>query len=261
MARSRGTALAIPLLAVVLLTRLAIPLGGDRTVAETPGSLADGQRPVVTAAVTPRTDPLPAPPLEIRGSGWGHGVGLSQYGAQAQALDGRSAAHIVGHYYPGTNLSAADPATASQPVRVGLFANRLDAGEVHVAARGRLPGPPTSPVRIRLSPGQGTHELSAGEAWRVRLAGGHYELATPAGVVVDRGPGPVQAQPAAPAGANPGLLSLPQLGVPGDHLAGTFQWGELEITSHGGRMQPVLVVGLEDYLRGVAEMASAWAGS
>lgn len=201
---------------------------------------------------------MPAPPLEIHGSGWGHSVGLSQYGAQAQALDGRSAAQILGHYYPGTSLGATDSATAGQPVRVGLFANRLEAGEVHVAARGRQPGPPTSPVRIRLSPGQGDHELSAGEVWRVRLAGGHYELITPAGAVVDRGPGPVQAQPAAPAGANPGLLALPQLGAAGDHLAGTFQWGQLEITSHGGQMRPVLVVGLEDYLRGLAEMASAW---
>ena len=38
------------------------------------------------------TSPAQAVPNEwiIVGSGWGHGVGLSQYGALGQALDGRS---------------------------------------------------------------------------------------------------------------------------------------------------------------------------
>ena len=53
------------------------------------------------------TSPASAVPNEwiIVGSGWGHGVGLSQYGALGQALDGRSWQDILNHYYPGTNLS------------------------------------------------------------------------------------------------------------------------------------------------------------
>lgn len=38
----------------------------------------------------------------FRGRGWGHGVGLSQWGAQALAGDGWSAERILEHYYPGT---------------------------------------------------------------------------------------------------------------------------------------------------------------
>lgn len=38
------------------------------------------------------------------GSGAGHGVGLSQWGARRMALDGRSYREILGHYYPGTSL-------------------------------------------------------------------------------------------------------------------------------------------------------------
>ena len=38
----------------------------------------------------------------FRGRGWGHGVGLSQWGAMAMAKAGWKAESILGHYYPGT---------------------------------------------------------------------------------------------------------------------------------------------------------------
>ncbi|MEG1153615.1 MAG: stage II sporulation protein D [Ruthenibacterium sp.] len=39
--------------------------------------------------------------------GYGHGVGLSQYGANAMASAGKTHAEILAHYYPGTVLGAA----------------------------------------------------------------------------------------------------------------------------------------------------------
>ena len=36
--------------------------------------------------------------------GWGHGVGLSQYGADGMARQGRTYQEILQHYYPGTSL-------------------------------------------------------------------------------------------------------------------------------------------------------------
>ncbi|MBQ9404247.1 MAG: stage II sporulation protein SpoIID, partial [Synergistaceae bacterium] len=36
------------------------------------------------------------------GRGWGHGVGLCQYGAMAMAEQGYKAEDILAHYYPGT---------------------------------------------------------------------------------------------------------------------------------------------------------------
>jgi stage II sporulation protein D len=38
----------------------------------------------------------------FHGRGWGHGVGLSQWGAQALAKEGWTAKRILEHYYPGT---------------------------------------------------------------------------------------------------------------------------------------------------------------
>ena len=37
--------------------------------------------------------------------GYGHGVGMSQAGAQAMAASGSRYADILAHYYPGTQLS------------------------------------------------------------------------------------------------------------------------------------------------------------
>lgn len=64
-----------------------------------------------------RTTPDPTPALRIDGRGWGHGVGMSQYGAYAMSRAGHDVADILGHYYPGTQLSTAD---ATRPIRVGL---------------------------------------------------------------------------------------------------------------------------------------------
>lgn len=38
-------------------------------------------------------------------TGYGHGVGMSQYGANAMAKEGKSYKEILSHYYPGTTLS------------------------------------------------------------------------------------------------------------------------------------------------------------
>ncbi len=44
--------------------------------------------------------------LVCRGAGWGHGVGLCQTGAMAQAKAGRSAEQIIAFYYDGSRVAA-----------------------------------------------------------------------------------------------------------------------------------------------------------
>ena len=43
----------------------------------------------------------------FNGTGWGHGVGMSQYGAKGMAESGFSYVDILLHYFPGTNLENA----------------------------------------------------------------------------------------------------------------------------------------------------------
>ena len=55
--------------------------------------------------------------LTIRGAGFGHGVGMSQYGAYGFAQQGTGYAEILAHYYRGTSLGAVE---AGRTVRVLL---------------------------------------------------------------------------------------------------------------------------------------------
>ena len=61
--------------------------------------------------------------ITFTGSGWGHGVGMSQWGAYSRTLAGHSVAEILGFYYEGTELvenygrsgTAADPEPTPTP--------------------------------------------------------------------------------------------------------------------------------------------------
>src|SRR3982750_3097349 len=44
----------------------------------------------------------------IRGAGFGHGVGMSQYGADGYAQHGKDYRYILAHYYTGTKLGRLD---------------------------------------------------------------------------------------------------------------------------------------------------------
>jgi stage II sporulation protein D len=46
--------------------------------------------------------------VELRGEGYGHGVGLCQFGAQGMARGGADAAAILRHYYAGIDIGRAD---------------------------------------------------------------------------------------------------------------------------------------------------------
>lgn len=56
---------------------------------------------------------------KIKGAGFGHGIGMSQYGAYGYAKAGTGYAAILSHYYTGTTLATA----ASKTIRVLLRPN------------------------------------------------------------------------------------------------------------------------------------------
>ncbi len=63
-------------------------------------------RPVAPDRFTSLAADSPQPALElvVDGRGFGHGVGMSQWGAYAMALQGRSYEQILRHYYRGVDL-------------------------------------------------------------------------------------------------------------------------------------------------------------
>lgn len=65
--------------------------------------------------------------VEFNGAGWGHGVGMSQWGAYSQAKAGRSYSTILAHYYTGTELKGYDVASPGHPdLLVNLVGDRTD---------------------------------------------------------------------------------------------------------------------------------------
>src|SRR4051794_21240834 len=69
----------------------------------------------------------------VRGAGFGHGVGMSQYGALGYAQHGASYPEILSHYYSGTSLGVAP----SNPVVRVLLASPRVASSAARRARAR----------------------------------------------------------------------------------------------------------------------------
>lgn len=98
-----------PLVLLALIASLVAPIGA---------AAQDGEVQLRAAVAD---TPAPRPALQFHGSGWGHSVGMSQYGAYAQALSGRDFRAILGTYYPGTALEDRAASVSDLPVKVGLF--------------------------------------------------------------------------------------------------------------------------------------------
>ena len=170
--------------------------------------------PTTPAAVTATT-------FLVSGRGWGHGVGMSQYGALGYAQEGWTHDQILGHFYSGAELG---PAAVAR-VRV-LVAEAKAAVTVRSSA----------PFRVRDVFGK-TYPLPAGAVplgpkLRVTVNGTPTELAGP-------------------------LLFLP--GTAPLEVDRPYR-GQLAVAVTGQKLDAINVVGLEQYLQGVVaqEMPSSW---
>ena len=173
---------------------------------------------------------LPSPTaFVLAGGGWGHGVGMSQWGAFGQAKVGRDYRAILGHYYPGTSLG---PSPVSVPAKLRvLVADGV--GAVSVTAQGT----------ITVVDAAGTKAQVDGQ---VTLG---PKLTLPAG---------------AAATGKPAALSDPVTlrTTAGGRLVvgGKAYRGALRVVRAGKKLQLVNVVSLETYLLGVVpgEMPKDW---
>jgi stage II sporulation protein D len=176
----------------------------------------------------------------FKGRGWGHGVGMSQYGARGQALAGRRAAAILRHYYRGTRLTTAPTRTvkvllAEGAARVAVSSPRRWRA-VGAAAGGR------GHRSVRLA-GRAVLTVRAGAGGRTVLLRGSRRVATFAGGV--------RLVP-----ARRGSVAWGQ----GSPRADRRYRGEVRAVPSGGGLDLVNAVGLEDYLKGVVprEMPPDW---
>ena len=157
----------------------------------------------------------------VNGAGFGHGVGMSQYGAYGYAKHGFKYDQILTHYYTGTTIGA----TNDQSVRVLL----LDGvGGVSFSGAGSACG-------VGLKPGKG---------YVAKRKGGGIVLRTKKGRLAAR------------CGAVMTATGAPNVFVKGK---GTYH-GALEVRASTNGLDAINVVGLEDYVRGVVarESPASW---
>lgn len=129
---SRGTrAGRVPAVAAMLFVSLLLATGSAplAVLAETPGSSV-GQGSAPTAGPTSLGETI-----TFYGRGYGHGVGMSQYGARGRAQAGQDAATILGQYYQGATLAPIDPATR---IRVLILSKWTATADRPLLVYGRL---------------------------------------------------------------------------------------------------------------------------
>ena len=162
--------------------------------------------------------------LVFTGHGWGHGVGMSQYGAYGYAQHGWTSQQILAHYYPGTTVGKAPVSR----VRV-LLADKVKTLTISSGV----------PFTVRDGLGK-THTLAAGA-----LSLGATLLVTADGQATPQAlPPPLTFRPGA---GGPLTLKLPYR-------------GQIQVDVVDGKLRAIGIVGLEQYLYGVvpSEMPSTW---
>jgi stage II sporulation protein D len=202
------------------------------------------RRLAVFAATVAAAAAVAAPATQARtvytltGHGWGHGIGLSQYGALGYAQHGWAYDAILAHYYTGTTLK-----TLSSSVQ----------------------------MRIQLSSGHSSYAISGASKITVVDEGGTKSKTIPSGSYrVERGTRGLRVVDAATnarvvkhltgpvrLGASRALRVDSTVGIGWAH----DHWhGYLRVIRSGGSLMLVDVVPLEYYLRGVvpSEMPSSW---
>jgi SpoIID/LytB domain protein len=218
--------------------------------------------------------------FSVLGHGWGHGHGLSQWGAQGAASQGVDADTITSTYYPGT----AKAVLANSPIRVLLQADEGRDTQVYAAsglkvtdnATGKTEVLPGGPARWRATVDAAGLHLSSltGSTWTPYAIGSGSAAPSPSASASpssspspSTGPSPSPStspspSPAAPAYAGPLRFSGPdvvRVAFP-DGTSRDYRGAVQAVKTGSTTLQSVDVLSLEDYLLGVVprESSSSW---
>jgi SpoIID/LytB domain protein len=206
------------------------------------------------------TPPANAVPNEwiIVGSGWGHGVGLSQYGALGQALEGRSWQDILSHFYPGTNLG---DSPGDKQIVVGLSQDktavfvRLDKFSDDAQLEMSIDGNPVATIGsgtvIRIEANGTSVVTSGGDDGRAEARGSGKKIS----FRINAGSGLINTN-----SGTPETNALSALSSPGHR----YKYGTLNVVYGGdndGRVDLYTSISMrlaDEYPLGIAEMSSSW---
>ncbi|MEN9711454.1 MAG: hypothetical protein RL441_1446, partial [Actinomycetota bacterium] len=251
-------------------------------------SLTDFAMARVAAVVLKRGEPTVIPVLEalplgpltapatfaFSGSGWGHGIGMSQWGAYAMAKAGKSEADILTHYYTNTTV---EPVADDADVFVGLCVD-TDSNCYRNANR-------VSSIKLRLKPTGGSTpsmKLQAADGTAVTITTAHtvtftfIKSSTMIKTTITGTDAPTLKNSSMViitwsgtriSGTLGDEAGVAQVAGPGGDLAAgrTYRFGSMRVRA--GAAQTDLIAGMslsnrvrlhDEYLYGIGEVSSSW---
>ena len=206
---------------------------------------------VIALFVTPIVSSAPARAKDvvIRGGGWGHGIGMSQYGAYGRAKKGQGAEKILEHYYRRTNVTGRN----MPGVRVGLLQYQTSIG---AGARGGKISFKVAGSRDSLASG------GPSVSWRVEASStGRMRLYRDGSRVRRSGRG-VFGNPNHPLvleyERHGSLAYIPDKGIAYKYGRLLFDTYASSSCSGGYCLRLVAVMSMQKYLYGLGEVPSSW---
>jgi SpoIID/LytB domain protein len=179
----------------------------------------------------------------VRGAGFGHGWGMSQYGAYGAAVRGLTWQQILAFYYPGTVQTTLSQRT----IRVWITADKD--GDLRVR--------PASGLKI--TSGSKSYQLPTGstyQSWRISRSGSGYKLQyqTSSGAWKTRNTG--LGTGTWKASTSSGIVTVIMPGGSRREYRGT-----VSLVKRGSSGRTVNTVSMENYVRSVvpSEMPTSWA--
>jgi len=218
---------------------------------------ADDALPATSSASA--DDALPAT-FPVAGAGFGHAVGMSQWGAYGMAKEGYDVASIVTHYYSGTTVT---PAQDDMDARINLL---YHVGSAKMRTEVRDPTGGSIEVTVGATVAGG----GVSDEFRFSANGPSVSVQkVSAGVVTELGTAPTVTvrwagtrTPGTAAGG-PTLLNVAGPSTSLDSAGHRYRFGYVEVvpvsTSSGVKLNVVNSVRIHDeYLYGISEVSSSW---
>lgn len=175
------------------------------------------------------------PTFTFSGEGYGHGIGLSQYGAINAAKAGLSAEQIIKHYYTGVALQS----RSSANVKVNLSASKATKSQWQIR-----PGSAGSTLSISGVDGGAT---AVDQTYTFSVVNGQVAVTGSNGLSAQNLGASVTVRPN---GGSPSLLQVVTSSGPQGYSNVRYR-GELVLSVNGGALKLVNIIGMEEYLYGV----------
>lgn len=184
--------------------------------------------------------------FSVEGGGWGHGVGMSQFGAQGMALDKKSAKQILEHYYNPAVLTSTT-SHASSDIKVNLVKNQ---NNTKITPSGG---------KIRIKDGKQTIESSSPITFQVSGSNINYTVDNKTYTVANSTVLTVEWEGTRFWNPNSNLTTVNVPLADDGYRDGIYRHGKIELKTINNRLNVNGVLRMNDeYLNGLAEIPSSW---